>query len=327
MTAKTVSAAIAYDDPATGETVILIVHQAIYLPGIGHNLVCPMQMRLNDVKVDELPKFLSPTPTDKTHALLMSNPRQGGEDYLIPLSLDGVTSYFPTRKPTIQEYEDGCNPDTESLCFELTSELPEWDPHTSDFKDQESRLTFQSGRLRKTGDESDNADDDRIISGVSQNRLHEALVGHVNVSGVESKRRKRLEPSVLAKRWGVGLETAARTLKVTIQRGIRTVLNPSLSTRFRTNDRQLRYRRLRADVYGDTLIAKTKSLRQNKYAEVFATSFGWTRAYPMRLKSDAHEGLSLMFKRDGVPRAIIVDGSKEQTLGMFSKKCKKRIAG
>jgi len=33
-----------------------------------------------------------------------------------------------------------------------------------------------------------------------------------------------------------------------------------------------------------------------------------------------HEGLSLLFKRDGVPPKIIVDGSKEQTMGTFAKK-------
>jgi hypothetical protein len=66
--------------------------------------------------------------------------------------------------------------------------------------------------------------------------------------------------------------------------------------------------------------AGTKSKWQNKYAEVFATSFGWSRAFPMKLKSDAHEAVSLLFKRNGVPTPMIVDGSKEQTLGNFRRK-------
>ena len=33
----------------------------------------------------------------------------------------------------------------------------------------------------------------------------------------------------------------------------------------------------------------------------------------MKKKSDAHEGLSLLAQRDGVPLSIIMDGSKEQT--------------
>ena len=39
---KTVSAALAYDDPVSGETVILLVHQAIYIPELTHNLLSTM---------------------------------------------------------------------------------------------------------------------------------------------------------------------------------------------------------------------------------------------------------------------------------------------
>ena len=40
----------------------------------------------------------------------------------------------------------------------------------------------------------------------------------------------------------------------------------------------------------------------------------------MKKKADAHEGLSLLFARDDVPLTLIMDGSKEQTMGMFRKK-------
>ena len=42
----------------------------------------------------------------------------------------------------------------------------------------------------------------------------------------------------------------------------------------------------------------------------------------MKKKADAHEGLSLMFQRDGVPQAIVMDGSREQTMGEFRKKAR-----
>ena len=38
-------------------------------------------------------------------------------------------------------------------------------------------------------------------------------------------------------------------------------------------------------------------------------------------KSDAHEALYLLFQRTGVPDKMIVDGSKEQVLDSFRKKC------
>ena len=42
----------------------------------------------------------------------------------------------------------------------------------------------------------------------------------------------------------------------------------------------------------------------------------------MRLKKHVHETLSLIFKRYGVLPNIVVDNSKEQTLGKFAKKCR-----
>ena len=41
----------------------------------------------------------------------------------------------------------------------------------------------------------------------------------------------------------------------------------------------------------------------------------------MKKKSESHETLSLMFKRDGVPPRTIVDNSKEKSLGKFRQKC------
>ena len=98
------------------------------------------------------------------------------------------------------------------------------------------------------------------------------------------------------------------------------MLHPYLSCRFRKNDRQLRYRRLRHDVFGDTLLAGTKSKRGNKCAKVFVTKFGWSRAFSMDKKGDAHDALSLLFRWDGVPPKMIFEGSKEQTLGVFKRK-------
>jgi hypothetical protein len=40
----------------------------------------------------------------------------------------------------------------------------------------------------------------------------------------------------------------------------------------------------------------------------------------MAKKSQAHEGLSLLFQREGVPNTLIMDGAKEQVMGEFRKK-------
>jgi hypothetical protein len=55
-------------------------------------------------------------------------------------------------------------------------------------------------------------------------------------------------------------------------------------------------------------------------AQIYSTSFGWARAHRMKRKGEAHETLSLLFHCDGVPPAMVTDGSKVQTLGDFRRK-------
>jgi hypothetical protein len=46
----------------------------------------------------------------------------------------------------------------------------------------------------------------------------------------------------------------------------------------------------------------------------------------MRNKSVAHHTLSSVFHDVGVPETLVMDGSKEQTLGQFRKKCRDALA-
>ena len=116
----TVSAALAYDCPNTGSTIILIVNQAIHNPKLDHNLLSTFQMQLNDVMVNDIPKSLTDLPTERTHAIIVTDP-ETSDKLLIPLSIRGVTSTFPTRKLTQQEYD-------ECIHFDLTYDSPEYEP-------------------------------------------------------------------------------------------------------------------------------------------------------------------------------------------------------
>ena len=128
-----VSAAVAYDDPKSGEVIILIFHQALHMPELDHCLLCPMQLRLNDVVLNERPKFLTQRPTEEDHAMII-------DDLIIPLELDGVTSTFPGRMPTQKEYE-------ECRRYEVTYPHPEWCPHTTLYAEEEARFTNEDGTL------------------------------------------------------------------------------------------------------------------------------------------------------------------------------------
>ena len=311
---------------------MLVIHQAILIPDMPNNLLCPMQLRDHGLSVNDEPKYMALIPTDDHHAITFrDNNTQQGEPLRIPLDLHGVTSYFPSRKPSRDEYE--LTPD--SLCVELTAETPDWDPLSKRFQQQEEVMVKGDGQLR---DPVESWGTRRVISllhsmpqpEIPDFHLSDAMSSHEHASGPQTigsitsgARQPNIQAAQLSRNWGIGLETAARTIEATTQKGLRTILHNTLSRRFRTNDRQLRYRRLMHEVFTDTLESPVPSwFRQNRYAQVFATRFGWSRVFPMRRKADAHDGLSLLAQRDGVPLRIIMDGSKEQTMGLFRKKAK-----
>ena len=335
---RQVSAALAYDDPFTGETTILLVHQAIYVPELEHNLLSTMQVRLNDVIISETPRFLTDNVTALTHSIAIPTD-DPNKSYVIPLALHGVTSSFPTRKPTPEEFESLAH-------LTLTRDEPEYDPHDTSYATQEAALTKM---VLATGDRIGAPPPSRRLCSVTKTISHaRALVSsndpafvslkatsptfddglfasdlNRSISSISRKSTgNQFDPDMLARNWGIDRATARRTINTTTQQGIRTLLHPTLSRRFRTNDRQLRYRRLPIDCFTDTLISKTASRRLNMYAQIFATADGWCRAYPMKLKSEAHEGLSLLFQREGVPNVMIMDGALEQVQGNFRKKCR-----
>ena len=345
--ARTVSAALAYIDPATGKLRILVLHQAIYIPTLEHNLLSTMQMRMNDIIVNDVPKHLTPIEnlSDRTHALVV--PRDdGGDDDIIPLALHRVNSYFPTRKPTRREYEE-CDDR-----LELTFETPDYDPTDPAIAEQEEAFVDSSGHLRETGDgngrafalnaavvsqrqtsEEEMLTVRQVAEVVTSSGLREVsptlddlsfikeLKANIKVSSLTLKgTRKNVDAEALSEKWGIGIEAAERTVRSTTQRGMRSTVNPTLLRRFRTNDRQLRYRRLPCTMFTDYMKSNVKSHRGNIGAQVFATREGWARAFGLKKESDNHHALSLLFQRDGAPNAMVMDGAKSQVRGQFRKK-------
>ncbi len=60
--------------PLLGLRLMLVINQAIHIPHLDHHLLCPMQCQVNDVIVNDTPKFLTSDPTDHTHALTIIDP-------------------------------------------------------------------------------------------------------------------------------------------------------------------------------------------------------------------------------------------------------------
>ena len=74
------------------------------------------------------------------------------------------------------------------------------------------------------------------------------------------------------------------------------------------------------------MFASIVSRRGNKCAHVYATDFGWARAFPMASRSEAHETLSLLFVRDGVQPTCICDNARELIQGKFHQKLKEAVS-
>jgi hypothetical protein len=98
----------------------------------------------------------------------------------------------------------------------------------------------------------------------------------------EMRDKAGVDAAKLAKNWGIGLEAAKRTRLVTTQRGIIGMIHPSFTKRYKTNDMQLRYRRLPVAMYTDTMFSTILSRQKNKAAQIFCTDFGFVRLFPLK---------------------------------------------
>jgi hypothetical protein len=239
-----------------------------------------MQMRLHDVIMNETPKFQSLNRTKLSHSIIVRG--ENVENVL----LHGVVSCFPTFRPTQLEFETFER-------YELTYESPEYDPSATTFHDKEAGMMDSWGNIKVSGychpkrrhvcslrqkeadinllysdtstklqDLSPVLDDGTLLAESDDNNLN------LNISFVKSEMRDKagVDAATLANNLGIGIEAAKRTRLVTTKRGIRRMIHPSLTKRYKTNDRQLRYSRLLVTMYTDTMYSTILS-RQNNKAE------------------------------------------------------------
>ena len=340
---KIVDAVVGYTDASTGDKWMLVINQALLVPGLRHPLLCSNQLRANDIRVNDEPKHLVLNPTDYHHAIAIKTPEgnEAKEELLIPLSMSGVFSYFEASKPTVEEWENA----QEDYCLHLTYDSPEWEPTSMGFDKAEAAMVGADGFI-VTDRDADYWSQDRIsrvIAALSSERVWEppvtglagALRSQVHVTALQKatkksvksvktgKKKWKVGPSALAKRWGIGIGQAQRTIDATTQYAVRSLNNPSLSRRFATHDRLLRFRRLPCKMYTDTMKSKVVSwFRQSKYGQVYVTDFGWIAFYPMQKKSQAGDTLGELAHEFGVPTHFMMDNAKEQVMGEFRRKAR-----
>ena len=223
----------------------------------------------------------------------------------IPLKLDGVISYFATRKPTQEELQD---PDATTHVVMTRDE--EWDP-----SDPSPGRSEDAIRMKYTEDPQTIAAIE-LIRGINCTRERVQRMRESRIDAIRTRpRESSLKPKELATKWRIGIETARRTLNATTQLAVRDLVSVTGDRRLKPTAYQLRFRRLRVEMYCDVMIGKTKSLRGNSCAVVFATTFHWIRVYPIPKRKDAHIALKSLFKDFGVPHTLIPDNARELTGG------------
>jgi hypothetical protein len=142
------------------------------------------------------------------------------------------------------------------------------------------------------------------------------------IASVRTENAYTLSSEKLSRIRGIGIPSAKLTLEATTKKGVITVSYPSVERRWPTEDRPLRYWRLDHQVYHDTLKSRIKYVRGNTCSEIYATDFGWSRTFPMKKESDVHETLDLFLSHYGIPEALVSDGAKAYTGGLFKKEAR-----
>ena len=110
-------AALKYECPYGDEVKILIIRTVLYVPSMTHNLIPPFMMWEAGIHINEVPKIHVTSPTEEHHAITFQV-----SNFRIPITLHGTFYYFPTSKPSPQEFEE---PEDVYILTPRT-----WDPHS-----------------------------------------------------------------------------------------------------------------------------------------------------------------------------------------------------
>jgi hypothetical protein len=183
------------------------------------------------------------------------------ENITIPLELTGVVSYFSSHKPSAEELEN-CRRITLSSDVPWDPNNPSWEKQERAM-DQQMRVSevIRNGDRDPDVTHVDGEETHFVLIPdppelLDEDEFAERIVQSVNVAGDDwngdgldgyenrdlfcltdmdrfvfslsvDDKRNVITKEILARRWGIGLDAAHKTLKSTTQRGIRTFLHPT----------------------------------------------------------------------------------------------------
>ena len=138
--------------------------------------------------------------------------------------------------------------------------------------------------------------------------------------GATATRASGVTPERLSKIWSIDIETAKRTIDLTSQH-VKHEGSSHLKRRYSTNDRMLRYKRIRTHFFMDTFQVTAKAISQqgNRYMQLFVSDTGYMFVYPMKAKTEIVNAVKAFAKQIGVPTALILDPEGTQTSKELAK--------
>ena len=149
-------------------------------------------------------------------------------------------------------------------------------------------------------------------------------VSSANISSTSASKPKGVTAEMLSKIWRIDHEIAACTLKITTQQN-NSGGSENLSRHFGTNDRMLRYRRIKSGFYTDTFFVTGKATITRGYTcmQIFVSDKGFVKVYPMRKVSEYPAALKLFAKEVGAPGILVADPHPSNTSKTVKDFCNK----
>ena len=153
----------------------------------------------------------------------------------------------------------------------LTNADLTWDPSSHIYAEQENALCDFHGKIIRetsvtrghlmvinqvtsstTVCAADIYSDEKFANVLESNvtvTLSEITDSNNKYGNTKSKKVKQVDSNTLSKRWNIDLGKSKRTVQRTTQRGVMSCINLTLSQRYPSNDRMLRYKRMTDPVF------------------------------------------------------------------------------
>jgi hypothetical protein len=350
--------ATVWTSPTDGQPYLLIVNEGIYCgDSVRHSLLNPNQLRANGIIVDDCPKQFDKSSThslsisdhELTIPLTLSGVISSFETHKPTLeelhslptvaltsdtTWDPSSAHFAEAEASISAIRSmAYAPDADARAIAALRRIDNppllLQEDEGDLYDRLiSAVCVAADDL--TGQGTTGHEDPDIYPGMKSqiSALHTTSLrkeddhpAMLNISAMRTtESRSTITPQMLSSRWGIGLDTAKRTLSVTTQSGIRNVLAPS-ERKVRLKAPWLKFPSLDRQIFADALYSKVPGLHKETGGTIFTDGKGYDFFYPWTRAAEYSHALMSLIHDAGVPKTLVTDGGTEMVYKYGRKVC------